>query len=63
MGIPEKIRSRIFEPFFTSKPTGKNTYLGLSKSYDIVTKVQNGTITVASEVKAFTEFKIVLLVD
>jgi len=58
MGIPEDIKSRIFQPFFTTKPTGQGTGLGLSISYDIVTKGHNGTISVSSEAGTFTEFKI-----
>ncbi|MCD8540640.1 MAG: ATP-binding protein [Leadbetterella sp.] len=37
-GIPDEIRSKIFQPFFTTKPTGQGTGLGLSLSYDIITK-------------------------
>jgi signal transduction histidine kinase len=43
-GIPEKIREKIFQPFFTTKPTGEGTGLGLSLSYDIVTKGHGGDL-------------------
>jgi signal transduction histidine kinase len=43
-GIPEEIRSRIFQPFFTTKPTGEGTGLGLSMSYDIVVNGHGGTL-------------------
>jgi two-component system NtrC family sensor kinase len=56
MGIPEPIRAKIFQPFFTTKPTGEGTGLGLSLSYDIVTKGHGGTLTVESEEGEFTEF-------
>ncbi len=44
-GIPGKIKDKIFQPFFTTKPTGQGTGLGLSLSYDIVTKGHGGTLT------------------
>jgi signal transduction histidine kinase len=47
-GIPETIRDKIFQPFFTTKPTGQGTGLGLSLAYDIVTKGHGGTIEVES---------------
>ena len=47
-GIPDNIKEKIFQPFFTTKPTGEGTGLGLSLSYDIVTKGHNGTIEVES---------------
>ncbi len=47
-GIPDEIREKIFQPFFTTKPTGQGTGLGLSMSYDIVTKGHGGTLTVES---------------
>ena len=52
-GIPADIRDKLFQPFFTTKPTGEGTGLGLSITYDIVTKQHGGTITVDSEVDAF----------
>jgi signal transduction histidine kinase len=55
-GIPADIRDKLFQPFFTTKPTGEGTGLGLSITYDIVTKAHGGTIAVESEVGAFTEF-------
>jgi signal transduction histidine kinase/HAMP domain-containing protein len=57
-GIPPESRSRLFQPFFTTKPTGEGTGLGLSISYDIVTQQHGGTISVDSEVGAFTEFTV-----
>jgi signal transduction histidine kinase len=47
-GIPETIKDKIFQPFFTTKPTGQGTGLGLSLSYDIVTKGHGGTLTAES---------------
>ena len=57
-GIPPEIRDKLFQPFFTTKPTGEGTGLGLSISYDIVTQQHGGTLTVESEPGAFTEFTI-----
>jgi len=48
-GIPEANRDKIFQPFFTTKPTGQGTGLGLSLSYDIVTKGHGGDIQVESK--------------
>ena len=45
-GIPEDVKDKIFQPFFTTKPTGEGTGLGLSLSYDIITKGHNGTLKV-----------------
>jgi GAF domain-containing protein len=58
IGIAPAHRERLFQPFFTTKPTGEGTGLGLSISYDIVTQQHGGTITVDSELGRFTEFTI-----
>ncbi len=60
MGIPQKVQEKIFQPFFTTKPTGEGTGLGLSMSYDIVTKGHNGELTVKTVEGEYTEFSIVL---
>jgi two-component system NtrC family sensor kinase len=60
MGIPPDIREKIFNPFFTTKPAGEGTGLGLSMSHDIVVKQHGGTIDIATEPGAFTEFIITL---
>ncbi|GAB4041352.1 tetratricopeptide repeat-containing sensor histidine kinase [Spirosoma gilvum] len=60
VGIPDTIKEKIFQPFFTTKPTGEGTGLGLSLSYDIVTKGHGGTLAVASVEEEFTEFIITL---
>jgi two-component system, NtrC family, sensor kinase len=57
-GIPREIQDQLFQPFFTTKPTGEGTGLGLSISYDVVTQQHGGTITVDSEVGEFTEFTV-----
>lgn len=57
-GIRPEHRDRLFQPFFTTKPTGEGTGLGLSISYDIVTQEHSGTITVESEPGIFTEFAV-----
>jgi signal transduction histidine kinase len=58
IGIAPEIRDKLFQPFFTTKPTGEGTGLGLSISYDIVTQQHGGTITVDSRPGEFTEFTI-----
>jgi len=58
IGIPAEVRDKLFQPFFTTKPTGEGTGLGLSISYDIVTQQHGGTIGVESEVGNFTEFTV-----
>ncbi len=55
-GIPEEIKDKIFQPFFTTKPTGEGTGLGLSLSYDIVTKGHGGELIVMSEKEKGSEF-------
>ncbi|PBB42128.1 hypothetical protein CK222_20200 [Mesorhizobium sp. WSM3866] len=59
-GIPPEVREKMFNPFFTTKPAGEGTGLGLSLSHDIVVKQHAGTIEVATEPGEFTEFRIVL---
>ncbi len=61
-GIPQKIVDKIFQPFFTTKPTGQGTGLGLSLSYDII-KAHGGEIKVKSEEGMGSEFIIVLKAD
>jgi two-component system, NtrC family, sensor kinase len=58
VGIPAEYREKLFQPFFTTKPTGEGTGLGLSISYEIVTQQHGGTIAVDSEVGDFTEFTV-----
>ena len=58
-GIPDEVKKKIFQPFFTTKPTGQGTGLGLSMSYDIV-KVHGGNLTVDSRQDKGTEFIIQL---
>jgi signal transduction histidine kinase len=59
-GIPEAVKAKIFQPFFTTKPTGEGTGLGLSLSYDIITKGHGGSLEVKTVQGEFTEFSIVL---
>jgi two-component system, NtrC family, sensor kinase len=60
IGIPEEVKEKIFNPFFTTKPSGEGTGLGLSMSHDIIVKQHGGSIDVDTEPGRFTEFKIVL---
>jgi PAS domain S-box-containing protein len=57
-GIPPEIKDKLFQPFFTTKPTGEGTGLGLSISYDIVTQQHGGTIGIESAPGEFTEFTV-----
>ncbi len=59
-GIPKKIRDKIFQPFFTTKPTGQGTGLGLSLAYDIVTKGHGGELSVITDENCGAEFIITL---
>jgi signal transduction histidine kinase len=58
IGIPTEIKDKLFQPFFTTKPTGEGTGLGLSISYDIVTQQHGGAIEVDSRVGEYTEFTV-----
>jgi ligand-binding sensor domain-containing protein/signal transduction histidine kinase len=55
-GIPDEVKDKIFQPFFTTKPTGEGTGLGLSMSYDIITKGHGGTLEVNTHEGIGTEF-------
>jgi signal transduction histidine kinase len=59
-GIPDEVKAKIFNPFFTTKPAGEGTGLGLSLSYDIVVKQHGGALEVSTEPGAFARFAIVL---
>ena len=59
-GIPLKVLEKIFQPFFTTKPTGEGTGLGLSLSYDIVTKAHGGELKVETKEGEGTTFTIAL---
>jgi PAS domain S-box-containing protein len=59
-GIPPEVREKMFNPFFTTKPPGEGTGLGLSLSYDIVVKQHAGLIEVDTQSGEFTEFRVVL---
>jgi GAF domain-containing protein len=59
-GIPPEVKEKMFNPFFTTKPAGEGTGLGLSMTHDIVVKQHGGRIDVATEPGQFTEFVIVL---
>ena len=60
IGVPPEVKTKMFNPFFTTKPAGEGTGLGLSISHDIIVKQHNGTIEVDTQPGAFTEFRIVL---
>ena len=59
-GIPDAVKAKIFQPFFTTKPTGEGTGLGLSLSYDIITKGHGGSLTVESQAGEGTAFVVKL---
>jgi len=59
-GIPAAVRDKIFQPFFTTKPTGQGTGLGLSLSFDIVTKGHGGTLRLDTRENEFTQFEVQL---
>ncbi len=59
-GIPPEVKDKMFNPFFTTKPPGEGTGLGLSLSYDIIVKQHAGSIEVDTRPGEFTEFKVIL---
>src|SRR6056297_536312 len=62
-GIPKEIADKIFQPFFTTKPTGQGTGLGLSMSYDIVTKGHGGELKVETTEREGTTFQIIIPIN
>ncbi|MBU7585381.1 MAG: hybrid sensor histidine kinase/response regulator [Nostoc sp. TH1S01] len=60
IGIPERLKQRLFEPLFTTKPVGKGTGLGLSIAHQIVVEKHNGTMDVHSQPSIGTEFTIAI---
>ncbi|RAJ97543.1 phospho-acceptor domain-containing protein [Larkinella arboricola] len=60
MGMTDAVKAKLFQPFFTTKPTGEGTGLGLSLSYDIVTKSHGGSLTVESQPGQGSAFILVL---
>ena len=60
-GIPQNLIDKIFQPFFTTKPTGQGTGLGLSLSYDIITKGHNGELKVETKEGEGSKFTITLI--
>jgi len=59
-GIPPEVKEKMFNPFFTTKPAGEGTGLGLSLSHDIIVKQHGGSIEVDTKPGEYTEFRIVL---
>ncbi len=59
-GIPDQVKAKMFNPFFTTKPAGEGTGLGLSLSHDIVVKQHGGTLEVSTEPGSYTQFTLVL---
>jgi two-component system NtrC family sensor kinase len=59
-GIPPEVKDKMFNPFFTTKPPGEGTGLGLSLSYDIIVKQHAGSIEVDTQPGEFTEFRVIL---
>jgi len=60
IGIPPEVKEKMFNPFFTTKPAGEGTGLGLSMTHDIIVKQHGGQIEVHTEPGSFTEFTIIL---
>ena len=63
VGMSDAVKAKIFQPFFTTKPTGEGTGLGLSLSYDIITKGHGGNLTVTSQPGQGAEFVITLPIE
>ena len=59
-GISDEVKAKMFNPFFTTKPAGEGTGLGLSLSHDIIVKQHGGTLEVSTEPGAYAQFTIVL---
>jgi signal transduction histidine kinase len=59
-GITPDVKEKMFNPFFTTKPTGEGTGLGLSISHDIIVKQHGGSIEVDSQPGEFTEIRVIL---
>jgi signal transduction histidine kinase len=59
-GMSPEVKEKIFNPFFTTKPAGEGTGLGLSLSHDIVVKQHGGSIEVDTRPGEFTEFRVIL---
>jgi two-component system NtrC family sensor kinase len=59
-GIPPEVKVKMFNPFFTTKPPGEGTGLGLSLSHDIIVKQHAGSIEVDTQPGEFTEFRVIL---
>jgi signal transduction histidine kinase len=60
VGINQKVIDKIYQPFFSTKPTGQGTGLGLSISYEIITKVHGGEMKVETKEGEYAEFIILL---
>ncbi|MBD0377852.1 MAG: histidine kinase, partial [Flavisolibacter sp.] len=60
LGIQQKLLDKIYQPFFTTKPSGQGTGLGLSLSYDIITKGHGGELKVDTKEGEYTEFTVLL---
>ncbi len=59
-GMTPDVKEKMFNPFFTTKPTGEGTGLGLSISHDIIVKQHGGSIEVETQSGEFTELKVIL---
>jgi two-component system, NtrC family, sensor kinase len=59
-GMPPDVKEKMFNPFFTTKPTGEGTGLGLSISHDIIVKQHGGSIEVETQPGEFTEIRVIL---